>query len=88
MFFKSEMEELLEQADFSKETNQKERLHIILFGTPTRSFAQDFIPLDNLAMVTGGARRSMKETVCPLCGGEAELTEENRHRCKVCGHEW
>ena len=88
MLFKSEMEELLEQADFSKETNQKERLHIILFGTPTRSYSRDCISLDNLAMVTGGAARSMKETVCPLCGGEGELTEENRHRCKVCGHEW
>ena len=88
MFFKSEMEKLLEQADFSKETNQKERLHAMLFGTLSEEVTRGYIPLDNLAMVSGGVTRVTKETVCPLCGGESELTEANKHRCNACGHEW
>ena len=89
MFFKSEMEKMLEQADFSKETNQKERLHAVLFGTLSQEPQRGFIPLDDFAVVSGGGvTRSMKETVCPLCGSASVLTEENNHRCLTCGHEW
>ena len=88
MLLESDMERLLKDADFSRETNQKVRLYAILFGRLPEESRQTELDPDLLAAAAGGKDQNSQILTCPLCGEAAELTEDGRHRCLKCGNEW
>ena len=89
-FMKDKTEELLEKADFSKETNQKARLYAMLFGRvlEDQRAGVKMLSSEMLAAAAGGVKRSHQEPVCPVCGGTDVVSENGRHKCRGCGNEW
>ena len=89
-FMKDKTEELLEKADFSKETNQKARLYAMLFGhvLEEQRAGVKLLSPEILAAAAGGVKRSHQETACPVCGGTDVVSEDGRRKCRNCGNEW